>query len=246
MSSHWTLENVERLTREYLGQDDGSAQSKKRARILAAATRSFMERGYRKTSIDEVASAARVAKGTVYLYFPSKADLLSHAIALEKKALMGRFEPLFTGAIPPRERLRVYLETVFAAVHDLPLVSRLMGGDAELLEALDDPGPEVMERQTAEGRPWTAGPHEPAAPPRGDTVARGTVDDAAERASCPSAPLLRSIPNPWGDPPTSTRRDGSRGTPPSRIPIAPPARRKPRGKDRSGTTGEQARCDGSS
>lgn len=162
--SHWTKENVERLTREYLGEDDGSAQAKKRARILAAATRSFMERGYRKTSVDEVARDARVAKGTVYLYFTSKADLLVHAIALEKKALMGRFEPLFVGAIPPAERLRTYLEIVFASVTDLPLVSRLMGGDAELLEALDDLGPEAMERSRSESRRWIAELIELAAP----------------------------------------------------------------------------------
>ena len=164
--SHWTRENLDRLTREYLGDDDGSAQSKKRARILAAATRLFMERGYKKTSIDEVARAAKVAKGTVYLYYPSKTDLLVHAIALEKTVLSARFQPLLDGSVPPTDRLRVYLETIFTSVADLPLVTRLMGQDGELLDALSELDPKTFEQQRAVGREWVAELIELAAPGR--------------------------------------------------------------------------------
>lgn len=154
--SRWTKENLERVSREYLGPEDDSPQARKRARILAAATRLFMERGYRATSIDEVARAARIAKGTVYLYFRSKADLLVHAIALEKKVLGARLEPLLTGAIEPRERLRAYLGIVLGSIADLPLVTKLMTGDAELLDALAELGHETVDRQRAESRAWMA------------------------------------------------------------------------------------------
>jgi len=40
--------------------------------ILAAAQNEFLLHGYRRTSIDTIAQAAGVAKGTVYLYFDSK------------------------------------------------------------------------------------------------------------------------------------------------------------------------------
>lgn len=164
--SHWTKENLDRITRDYLGDDDGSAQAKKRARILTAATRLFMERGYKKTSIDEVARAAKVAKGTVYLYYSSKADLLVHAIALEKTVLTARFQPLLDGTVPEADRLRVYLETIFASVADLPLVTRLMGQDGELLEALSELDPNTFEQQRAMGRAWVAELIELAAPGR--------------------------------------------------------------------------------
>lgn len=166
MSSLWTKENLDRLTREYLGDDDGSPQAKKRARILAAATRLFMAQGYKKTSIDEVAAAAHVAKGTVYLYYANKADLLVHVIAVEKKALMGRFAPLLTGAVPPEKRLHTYLEILFASVTELPLVTKLMSGDRELLDALHDLGEDELEKQRAQGRAWIAELIELAAPGR--------------------------------------------------------------------------------
>lgn len=43
--------------------------------ILAAAKQLFGRYGYRRTSIDDIAQEARVAKGTVYLYFKSKEEI---------------------------------------------------------------------------------------------------------------------------------------------------------------------------
>lgn len=43
--------------------------------ILDAALRLFSHNGYRKTSVDEIAAAAGIGKGTIYLYFASKEAL---------------------------------------------------------------------------------------------------------------------------------------------------------------------------
>lgn len=48
----------------------------KRGRIIAAAARLFAEKGYHRTTTAEVADAAGVAAGTIYIYFSSKEDLL--------------------------------------------------------------------------------------------------------------------------------------------------------------------------
>jgi len=53
----------------------------KRQRILAAATAVFAERDFHRVQVSEVATRARVGKGTVYLYFPTKDDL--HRVALQ-------------------------------------------------------------------------------------------------------------------------------------------------------------------
>jgi TetR/AcrR family transcriptional repressor of nem operon len=45
--------------------------------ILDAAERLIVEHGYEGMTMDQVASVAGVAKGTVYLYFPSKQSLLA-------------------------------------------------------------------------------------------------------------------------------------------------------------------------
>jgi AcrR family transcriptional regulator len=51
------------------------AKASKREAILAAAGRQFARRDYDQVLLDEIAAQAQVAKGTLYLYFASKADL---------------------------------------------------------------------------------------------------------------------------------------------------------------------------
>jgi TetR/AcrR family fatty acid metabolism transcriptional regulator len=48
----------------------------KRERILDAAVRVFAKKGFHATRVSEVAKAAGVADGTIYLYFKSKDELL--------------------------------------------------------------------------------------------------------------------------------------------------------------------------
>ena len=43
-----------------------------RQRILDAATRLFLQYGYKHTTVDEIASAVGIAKGSLYLHFDSK------------------------------------------------------------------------------------------------------------------------------------------------------------------------------
>jgi len=58
----------------------------RRRDILEAALLAFATKGFNETTVDEVAQAAGVAKGTVYLYFDSKEHLL---LALKKEFMNG-------------------------------------------------------------------------------------------------------------------------------------------------------------
>jgi AcrR family transcriptional regulator len=48
---------------------------KRRAQILKAALEIFTQKGYAAATIPEIAKAAEVAAGTIYLYYPSKREL---------------------------------------------------------------------------------------------------------------------------------------------------------------------------
>jgi TetR/AcrR family transcriptional regulator, fatty acid metabolism regulator protein len=51
-------------------------RQEREALILQAAEEVLMEKGYHETSIDEIASRVGIAKGTVYLHFARKEDLV--------------------------------------------------------------------------------------------------------------------------------------------------------------------------
>src|SRR5271155_4302511 len=50
----------------------------RRAEILVAASKVFATKGFESTRMEDIAKAARLAKGTLYLYFDSK-DLIYQA-----------------------------------------------------------------------------------------------------------------------------------------------------------------------
>jgi TetR/AcrR family fatty acid metabolism transcriptional regulator len=54
---------------------------RRRAQILAAASRVFARQGFHRTTVREVAREAGLADGTIYLYFASKQDLLLALLA---------------------------------------------------------------------------------------------------------------------------------------------------------------------
>lgn len=56
--------------------------------LLAAALAVFGERGFRQTTLEEVAARAGVSKGTVYLYFASKDDLFRAVVEHTVVALL--------------------------------------------------------------------------------------------------------------------------------------------------------------
>jgi AcrR family transcriptional regulator len=131
---------------EFLWPEPDGKQRAKRVRILEAATGLFVRFGYRKTSIDEVARAAGVAKGTVYLYYRNKAELVLHAIALEKCGYLDRLEPLLEAEMAAGERLRALIALGLIGMQEMPLLSSLSGGDHELALALGEVDASVLAR----------------------------------------------------------------------------------------------------
>ncbi len=79
----------------------------RREELLDVGQRLFVDKGIGATSIDEIASAAKIAKGTFYLYFPSKEALL-HAIQERfVTSFLARLEHAMDRCGPGRWRLRL-------------------------------------------------------------------------------------------------------------------------------------------
>jgi AcrR family transcriptional regulator len=78
----------------------------RRQQILDAAAALLLEAGLAGTSVEAVARRAGIAKGTVYLYFPSWQDLLgalraryAHGLAGRAEAVFGRADPADPGSV---------------------------------------------------------------------------------------------------------------------------------------------------
>ena len=76
-----------------------------RQRILQAARRLIADRGFREAQINTIAAAAGVATGTIYLYFPSKADLFAEVLRMICQRELDVVTEIAASGGPASERL---------------------------------------------------------------------------------------------------------------------------------------------
>ncbi|HEY7355467.1 MAG TPA: TetR/AcrR family transcriptional regulator [Ktedonobacterales bacterium] len=90
----------------------------KRDAIIAAARTLFAKQGYEETTIAEIARAAGVGVGTVYLYFENKRQILvevSVSVTVDLAEIMGSPELL---TLPIQQVPRLLIEAAFRKCHD--------------------------------------------------------------------------------------------------------------------------------
>jgi AcrR family transcriptional regulator len=80
--------------------------------ILAAAHRLMGDKGVDALTMDEIAQAAGVAKGTIYLYFQSKDELIQALLSQVGEALAREVEAVMAKPLSPPEKLQL-LATLF-------------------------------------------------------------------------------------------------------------------------------------
>jgi AcrR family transcriptional regulator len=77
-------------------------KAQRRREILDAARREFFERGFHRPTVDDVASRAEVSKGTIYLYFESKEEILAHLLLEGLDLLLTEMEAACDPATTPQ------------------------------------------------------------------------------------------------------------------------------------------------
>src|SRR6266699_171997 len=88
-------------------------RQEREALILQAAEEVLTEKGYYETSIDEIAARVGIAKGTVYLHFPSKEDLVVAIFERDMQQLLQYIDTTLASLVTAREKM----ETIFDLMH---------------------------------------------------------------------------------------------------------------------------------
>lgn len=103
-----------------------------KAQLIKAAEKLFAEQGFTKTSIAELARAAGIGKGTFYMFYSSKDELLWDLHNVMHTEWQGRFTKILEKLIDsPEEALSEFLHAAFN-IFNHPLVLKLQQtGDFE-------------------------------------------------------------------------------------------------------------------
>src|SRR5260370_33959883 len=93
--------------------------AEKRTRIVQEAQSLFIRYGVKRTSIDEVARAADIAKGTLYLYYESKEVLFAEVAKIICADILAEARLAAALPAPPGARLVGILDAQIGVLHRL-------------------------------------------------------------------------------------------------------------------------------
>src|SRR5215207_5135970 len=95
---------------------------KKRKQIVAAAVKLFAARPFHEVRLEDVAAAARVGKGTVYIYFDSKEELYASLVRESFAAVVDRLSERLATPVNDRANHRAAAAAGESAWDELRMV----------------------------------------------------------------------------------------------------------------------------
>jgi TetR/AcrR family transcriptional regulator, fatty acid metabolism regulator protein len=115
----------------------------KRERILSSAMRVFAEKGFFGAKVSDIAEAAGVADGTIYLYFKSKDDLLISLFEEQMERVNDELGRAMDGAASPPEKLRrfirAYMDLVAENRHAAEVITIELRQSAKFMKEYRNP-----------------------------------------------------------------------------------------------------------
>ncbi len=88
-------------------------RQEREALILKVAEEVLAEKGYRDTSVDEIAARVGIAKGTVYLHFTSKEELVVALFERDMQKFLQIVAKQVDTAVSAREKLEAILQVMY-------------------------------------------------------------------------------------------------------------------------------------
>lgn len=112
---------------------------KRRGEIAAAAAACFAESGYHATQVSDIIAAAKVARGTFYLYFKSKHEIFNTILDEFIATLQDQIKTIELGSdTSPADQMRANVERVIDLVLGRPEIGRILFSEAVGLDRVVD------------------------------------------------------------------------------------------------------------
>ncbi len=86
--------------------------------ILTGAKLLFGKHGLKKTTMEDIATAAGKGKSTLYYYFPSKKEIFEAVLESEMKTLVTRIRNAVSQSLSAKDKLKAFLRVQITAIVD--------------------------------------------------------------------------------------------------------------------------------
>ncbi|MFB9312032.1 TetR/AcrR family transcriptional regulator [Nocardioides plantarum] len=92
----------------------------RRTELLAIAAGLFAEKGFRNTTVRDIAEAAGILSGSLYHHFDSKESMVDEILRTFQDELFGQYDAILLGDADPRAKLEQAVVVSFAAIDQHP------------------------------------------------------------------------------------------------------------------------------
>jgi AcrR family transcriptional regulator len=93
-----------------------SAGVTRRDELLAIAARLFAERGFRNTTVRDIADASGILSGSLYHHFDSKESMVDEILQTFQNELFASYDEILASKAPARERIEAAVRLSFEAL----------------------------------------------------------------------------------------------------------------------------------
>jgi AcrR family transcriptional regulator len=134
------------MTTQHGTQQAGS----RRDELLAIAAGLFASKGFRNTTVRDIADAAGILSGSLYHHFDSKESMVDEILRTFQDELFGRYDEILAGDADPRAKLEQAVRVSFDAIDQHHSEVAIFQNDAAYLGTLDGFG--YLEERHAQSR----------------------------------------------------------------------------------------------
>lgn len=109
----------------------------RRSELLAIAAGLFALKGFRNTTVRDIAESAGILSGSLYHHFDSKESMVDEILRTFQDELFGQYDEILLGDLDPRAKLERAVEVSFAAIDQHPHEVAIFQNEAAYLGAFD-------------------------------------------------------------------------------------------------------------
>ena len=125
----------------------------RREQLLAIAARLFAEKGFKNTTVRDIADAAGILSGSLYHHFDSKESMVDEILSTFQAALFGEYDEILASGEDARTKLERAVRVSFEAIDQHPHEVAIYQNEADYLGTFDRFG-YLADRNTQSRQVW--------------------------------------------------------------------------------------------
>ena len=109
----------------------------RRTELLAIAAQLFADKGFRNTTVRDIADAAGILSGSLYHHFDSKESMVDEILSTFQEELFGQYDEILASPDDARTKLERAVRVSFEAIENHPHEVAIYQNDADFLGTFD-------------------------------------------------------------------------------------------------------------